>query len=183
MREHWPERAKRRWGPLGGPHLLFEVEDIDDYPGVSVSQNNVPTNDDAFAIGWWGRQFPLKVNWNHVNLPLQVRRKCLANHEPPFETRGQSVLPGESWRYVPIVRSIPTADFVTVMIREAVPTAIVIVVMVLMFVAPVAVVVIPMLFMIFVGASGESHASRNCKSSDDDKSEPFFRLQWVPPKE
>jgi hypothetical protein len=60
---------------------------------------------------------------------------------------------------MPVVFGIPTANFVTVVVAKAVPTAIVVIVMVPMLVAPVTIVV--MIAVIFIGKSGEGYASGN----------------------
>jgi len=81
------------------------------------------------------------------------------DYKLPFQARRQAVSLGKSWREVAIVRGIPTANFVTVVVGKAVPAAIVLIVVVSVFVSPVAFVVMVVAILVVIVMIGVSHAT------------------------
>ena len=95
------------------------------------------------------------------------------NDELPFNTRRQAVFLRQSWRKMPVVGSIPAANFVAIVRSEAVAAAVVVIVMVAvvaMSVAPVAVVVMFVLIVVIVMA-GISPRPGDSKARGDNYSD------------
>jgi len=156
---------------------LFEVENIQNDVGVAVPQNNVSANHDPVAVGRRRGQLPLQIDWNGILSLLQARRQRAANDELLFEAGRQPVFFGESGREIAIVGSVPTANFVAVMIAKTVAAAVVIVVVIPILIPPVAIAVMIPVVTVFAVTIREDGAACYRKHSRHKNSEPFIRSQ------
>ena len=137
------------------------MKNIHDHVRVPVSQDNMCADDHAITVGWWWRQPAIQVNGNRMDFALHFWRECSADDELIFQAGRQAVLLGKARRKMPLIRCVPAANFVAIVIREAVAPAIVVVAMVLVLVPPVAVVM--MIVVILAGMPSQNDASGNCE--------------------
>jgi hypothetical protein len=162
-----------------GKSALLEVEDIQDDSCVAIPQHDVPSDDHAFAIGRRRGKPTLQFDRNHVYPAFQARRKRAADHKLPLQSGRQAISPGETRREVFVMFSVPTANFVAVMVRESVAATIVIVVVlsVSVLVSPMSVVVVPAAILVVLVFICKSGVCRQEKKSKNNGGNPFSSFQ------
>jgi hypothetical protein len=155
------------------------MEDIQDDFRVAIPQHDVPSDDDAFAIGRWRGKPALQFDGNDVNLSLQVRRELGTNHKPPLLSGGQPIFLGETRREAPVIFAVPAPKFVAVMAGESVAATILIVVIVSMSipVPPMPVVAVLVAIPIMLVFICKSCVCRHEKKSKDNGGNPFSSFQ------
>jgi hypothetical protein len=172
--------------------VLLEVENIQDDFRIAIPQNDVPSDGDAFAIGWRRGKSALQFNGNKVHLSFQIRRKPVANHKFSFKARREAIFFGEAGWETSVMFAVPAPKFVAVMLRESVaaPIIIVVVLPVFTFVFPVTVAVVPAAILVVVSATilvvlvfiCKSCVSWKHEKSENDDRKRFCSFQKFPPK-
>ena len=136
---------------------------INDDVRAAISEHDVRANDHPIAIGRRRWQPAIQIHRHRIHVALHFRCEGSLNDELPFETRRQAVFLRQSRRKMPVVGSIPAANFVAVVFGKAVTAAIVVIVMIAMLVAPVAVVVmIVVILIVMVGISPRAGDGKAC---------------------
>ena len=118
---------------------------------------------DAVTIRGWRRQTALEVHGNGADIALQFRSHVTANNKLPFQAWRQPIFLGKPGRKVAVIRGIPAANFVAVVVGKAVAAPIVVIIMVLVLVAPVAIVLV--IAVVFIRAPGDGLAWVNVKDN------------------
>jgi hypothetical protein len=121
---------------------LFKMENIEDDLCPAIHQDDVSADHNAFAIRRWRRQLPLQVHGNHGDVRFEFAWKHGANHELSLQAGRQAIPLGKSRRKMPVMGGVPAAEFVAIVIAEAVTPAVIVIIVVLMFISPVPVVMI-----------------------------------------
>jgi Flp pilus assembly protein TadB len=160
------------------------VKDIHDDFRVAISQHDVASNGDAFAIGRRRGKPALKFDGNKDNAAFQAWRKRAAKHKLSLKPRRQAVSLGETRREVSIVIGVPTPKFVAVMFGKPVAATIVIIVVVSVSapVPPMSVVVVLAAVLVMLVLICKNRASRKHKESENDGRKPFSIFQESPPR-
>jgi len=105
----------------------LKVEDGEHEVGPAIQQHDVAANHYVRAVGWWRRQPPIQFHWDRLDALLQAGRQRAAFGELLFQSRGQSVLLGQSRRKRASVVIVPAAYGIAVMIAERVRGRVIIV--------------------------------------------------------
>jgi hypothetical protein len=163
---------------------LLEVKDVHDDFRVAIPQHDVPSDGDAFAIGWWRGKPAVQVDGNKDNAAFQAWRKHAAKHKLSLKPRRQAISLGEARREVSIIIGVPTPKFVAVMFGKPVAATIVIVVVVSVSipVPPMSVAVILAAILAVLIFICKSCVSWNHKESKNDDRKPFTIFQESPPR-
>jgi hypothetical protein len=148
------------------------VENIQDDFRIAVHQHDVSSNYDAFAIGRWRGKSALQFDGNDIHPLFQTGGQPAVNHELSLQAGGQAIPFGETAWEVSVIFAVPHANFVAVMLRESVASAVVIIVTVLMLVPVMSIAM----------TLRKNCVSRKSQESESDDRKPFRSFQEFPPK-
>ncbi len=118
------------------------MEDIQNHPGIAVSQHDVAADGHTLAIGRRRRQLALHIHGHGVDLCFQRRRKCGPQNQLSLQPGWQPVSFRKARREVSVVRGIPTTHLAAIVIGEAIATPVILIVVISALIPPVAVIVI-----------------------------------------
>jgi hypothetical protein len=105
----------------------FKMEDVHNYVGSAIQQNNVSADEHVRAIGRWWRQLPLEVFGTGLESFPKTWRERTAPHKLFFQSGRQLVSLGKSGRKIVLVVVIPSAHGFTVLTLIEVLTLVVII--------------------------------------------------------
>lgn len=92
------------------------MEDVHNYIGSAIQQDDVPPNQYVRAIRGRRRQLAFQILRARLDPFLKPWRKRAAPRQLLFQARGQLVSLGESRRKIALVAVIPSANHFTVMV-------------------------------------------------------------------
>jgi hypothetical protein len=124
---------------------LFKVENIHNYSRPAIPENNMTTDDDAFAVRRRWRHSAVQIGGNKDDAAFQGRRKGGVNYELVFLIGRQIISSGESRRKMSVIFGVPVANLAAIVIGESVAAAVVVIVTVFMAfarISPMSIVVI-----------------------------------------